>query len=388
MTQKNDYLIEVFEKIGGPLLAAIESNPEPLKAEDTASAMASLLAKSVQSGIEISHLLGKEGAGTDDAARLATTALAGNLIAGRFKITNKTPEESDLKRIQSALQAVMVFSDNFTPDEDNIKRLENLEPRGQQVDAIQLSAQYIHAVLPIIEAVSLYSFGRQEQAMISIIGKRLSQRALTLRESLSDSADENEQKRLEIAILSALSQLYHTCHIHETQRLTAMDADELGKQPTDVDGGLSMERLWKRFETRALMLEALGKNLILGEDAASKDSGENKAPAPPAPPKEEQKAQPEEPKQPEQKAAEAPPATPPPQETPAQDDNPMAFFGKKPESENTSPTKETPKEAPKETPEKPEADDSNESDSNEDSSDSGSNNSQANPMSFFKKGDE
>lgn len=302
MNQRAAYLIQILEKIGSPLMAAI-AEAAPGEAENPAQeaqTMAALLAKTVQASIDLGHVMDINPAeAMDDSLRVALAALAGPIVAGQFRKRGQIPEEAALKRVTNALQAVLAFSENFAPGPESAQRLKELEARGQVADPNQTHVQYVQAFVPVVEAIAAFPFGQPEQKLLMEVSDRLVKKAVELRETLLPGvSDEKDQKRAELGLLRALAGLYSASHRAETAK--AMTMDEAARS-----AGLSMEPVWRRFDVRAAMLEALAGTMIPG---AQSGKGGGHAPAAPA----------QQPPAPAQAAPIAPPA-PPPAQPPVQE---------------------------------------------------------------------
>ena len=419
MNQRANYLIQILDKIGGPLMKAVaETNPGAgdESGESDAQTIASLLGKVVETSISMNKILDLNTADAqDDSLRVALAALAGPLVGGQYKRKGEIPGDADLKRIQTALQAVLTFGDNFAPSDEHIARLKKLAADGTTIDANQVNIQYVHAFIPVVNAVGMFSFGQPEQKLVTDISNRLVKQAIEMRESLLPELSDDDQKLAELGILRALVEIYAACHSAETQRLTALK--------DDAQGG-SMEKVWKAFDTRAAMLEALVRNILpkaTGTHPAPQAS--QNAPQQPAasaaPPVTEPAVQPSAPIPQDHAPVQTPenpppapvpeqPATPPavPQETtqqqtasapPASGGNPMSFFSKPggnddaispvqpeqpPQTPPAQPQEQPP--APPQTPERPSPPPPQE-ENKDDTNKGGGDNSGGNPMSFFKK---
>lgn len=304
MNQRAEYLLRVLEKIGTPLMAAILQAPGRGAADEThkdAQRMAELLAKTTQASIEMGQAIDL-GALPDggDSVRVALAALAGGLIGTHYRHTGKAPGDNDLRKMTAALQTVLTYSGNFMPGADAAARLNNLEPLGQPADPQQTSLQYIHALTPVVSAVTSFPFGQPEQKLAMDVATRLMQRSMEMREALLPSLQESEQKRAELSLLGVLAQIYAACHDAETARMMSLTEDQR------MMGGVGMESVWKAFDLRSGILEAMARNMVPGDTGASSSSSGSRAPAPPpifTPP--------EAPSMPPQAAPPAPPAAPP-----------------------------------------------------------------------------
>ena len=159
MNHRADYLLQVLEKIGSPLLASvIEVNARMHNTQLTAEAqkIAELLARTVQTGIDLGYALdlGPSGQITDS-LRLAMTGLAAPLIAGSFRNNGKTPTDTDIKKIITAMQAVLSFAENFSADSDHSDRLKNLNPGDGASDAAQNYLRNVYAFVPVVNVDGL-----------------------------------------------------------------------------------------------------------------------------------------------------------------------------------------------------------------------------------------
>lgn len=265
MSLRAQYLIQILDKIGAPLMEAVTAARKPDSDDDVqgdAQIIASLLGKVVESSIAMNSALDLNTQDAqDDSLRVAMAALSGPLVAGQYKQNGKIPSEGDLKRIQTALQAVLTFGDNFTPSPEHAARLEKLPASGAPVDAHQINLQYVHAFIPVVNAVGAFSFGLPEQKLVMDISDRLVKRAVEMREALLPALSDDDQKLAELGILRALSVLYAAGHEGETKRLGA-----LGDAAPE---GSSMDPVWQGFDTRAAMLESLVKNVLPDGPAGS-----------------------------------------------------------------------------------------------------------------------
>ncbi|MEO5367313.1 MAG: hypothetical protein H7831_13390 [Magnetococcus sp. WYHC-3] len=359
MNQRAEYLLQILETIGSPLMKAVTvANPA---ATDQASAqtMAILLGKTVEASIELGNIMDINPAeAQDDTLRVALAGLAGPLVAGQYTARGKIPESPDIKKITSALQAVLTFSDNFAPTPETVERLKNLPAKGQSVDAYQTQIQYMQAFIPVIEAIAAFPFGQAEAKLIVDVSDRLIKKSVELRETLLPNiADEAVEKRAELGLLRALATLYSGCHGAETEK--ALNVDEDHRMQVSIDS------VWKAFDMRATMLESLAAKMVWITPASGKaGSGGGVQPAPiaaPAPPP---------------AAAPVTPPPPPPSAPPAGGQNPMSMFAK-PKADAPPPA--APPAAPPTTPPPPPPP------PQDNSSQSGG--TPGNPMSFFKKGD-
>ncbi len=324
MDQKSEYLIQVFEKIGAPILSSIteshdgqdsDAAPDVLAAQ-AAQKMAELLARSVKISIDLGKNM--DLASTQDqgeSLRVALTALAGSLVAGQYKQNGHIPEDNDTTKTVASLQAVMTFSENFTPSPEAIQRLKNLEAQGQQVDEQQTNIQFIHAFLPAIHAVANFSFGEPENQLIQTISRQLIDKAKALRIAFfGSSISADDEKLIDLSLIRSLVQIYTSCHELETNKLMTL-SEENTAEPSSINA------VWDCFELRVSMLSTLAEGFSSGK----KNIVQN-IPSPPPEPE----AAPiiKQPPPPADETQETTPSTPPPPTTESAQANPMAMFSK------------------------------------------------------------
>lgn len=420
MDQRATYLLQILESIGSPLMSAITHAGSDSDQND-AQSMAALLNKTVEASIELGNIMDINPAeAQDDTLRVALAGLASPLVAGQFQKRGQVPESPDLKKITGALQAVLTFSDNFTPTQETAGRLKNLEARGQIVDSYQTQIQYMQAFIPVIEVIAAFPFGQAEAKLIMDVSDRLVKKSVELREALLPNVgDESVQKRAELAIMNALAQLYAACHRAETDKVLKMN--------DDARSAVSIDQVWNAFGVRAAMLEALATKMAPGDVPQSTGTASGGGPAVAATQPTEQQAPPAAPppaEPPAQPPVQQPPAQPPaaPETPPAQDaqpqtdsnpakaqSNPMAMFAK-PKSDGGAPPPQEPPQTPTQTPpaaptpppeptqppaapttpppaEEPPAQPPPEAPAQDAKGDGEEGGNTGNPMSFFKKND-
>lgn len=282
MDQRSQYLIQIIEKLGTPLIGAVSAvaaRQDPGAAESSApqdaEKVAGLLSRAVQCSIEIGKSIDMTNlADQGESVRLALAALASYVIADYYRQSGRMPGDTEIKRAVSALQAVLTFAENFTPDPANTERLKQMQAQGAPADGVQANLQFLRAFVPVVNAIASFSFGQPESRAIQDVSNRLTKRAEAVRQQLFAQAGGDEAKLAELALLRALASLYAQCHEAEVARLSRLSEEQRAAQ------SLSLEPVWKAFEVRAAMLEALAPALV-GQQSAG--AGGSKAPAAPQP---------------------------------------------------------------------------------------------------------
>jgi hypothetical protein len=241
-----------------------------------------------------------------DAVRLGLIAVTAGLIGEHGRRTGQTPDDAQIKRLAGVLETMLGFTDSFVVAGT---RLQGMEPGTIPLDEDQIALQIVTAFAPIVNAVSIFSYGRNDTALAAEIGERLGARAEMLREKLRPGlTNEADGRMAELGLLRALCPLYTACHEAGIRALQSPDG-------TFPPGELPMTGVWEAFETRVAMLEVLGGASVPATAAASQPAAPAApAPAAPPPPKPVQAALPLS----QDEAAPAKPAG-----NPA---NPMSFF--------------------------------------------------------------
>lgn len=413
MDPRTDYLLQILDKIGGPLVTALARgdhvargsgvDPDEAAGQD-AQSIAQLLARCVQMSIEIGGMMELDMTDSEkaDRLRLALMVLAGPLVAAQYRHDGRVPGDAEQKKILTGLEAVLAFSQNFSPSAANAAELDGSD------DPVLAGADMIRSMrcfTSVINAVGAFPFGQPEKKLIQDVSSRITARAEELAAALLPEAS-NADKLLLIKILA---DIYAECHAEEMRLM-------LAKGQEDPDTRQGLDTVWKRFDIRAAMLEALADNLAPGEkaprpasaidvSASSEQGSDTQAAESEQPPASvntpsifsaSPAASPE---------SAAPPPAPASADPPPGGFNPMSMFAKKdPEEEGvpadpasepestpppppSSPVPETPDASTQPSPEN-NADESGEDGGDSDSGTEGGSGSDAppgNPMSFFKK---
>ncbi len=309
MVTNSKFTVQLLEKIGSPLTAAINhvaGEKEELEIE-AAKTMAQLLGVATQMSTTLYNSLDiKEEENQFDSTRVALAALVTPLIADFYIQTKQIPAEEDIKRIGQSLEAVISFGENFSPASDHQSRLQTIDHDGVFFDKDQPILVVLQAMVPVINAVEEFSFGQGKKKLVQDITVRLETRAADIAKEVGAS-----DKLKELIIFKALAALYSSCHREETRRASSEDEAKRGE--------LSLEPIWEAFETKVAMIEA-----IIG--TGTEDTNQQQAPKVEA-----------------EKVVETPQADDtPPQQSPASGSTsgPMGFFKKPTDAPAETETKE------------------------------------------------
>ena len=230
MSQHKNYLIQVLESIGTPLLNAVAevcaddaSIPPEARPQEEARRIASLLSKTVQNSIEIGKLAGLNEAPNIEELRLSLATLSSHLIANHYRHTKKLPEDDDLQAITSSMQAVSSFTDNFILDQDTTDRLKAMGSQMKDPAAAQI--QTLRAFLPVILAIGSFSFSKTESQFIQEVSTKITAKCDSVMDMVFAGLSDDEKKLAKIHVLGMLCDIYAGCHNAEVKRLTKLDGE-------------------------------------------------------------------------------------------------------------------------------------------------------------------
>lgn len=342
MVQNSKFTIQLLEKIGAPLAAAIES--VALEGGDQDEQAAKIMAKMLGQAVQISISLNSsfnivEDEAQADSTRLALASLAAPLLADFYRQNESVPEDQDIKRLTKSLESVVAFADNFGAAEEEKSRLTTLDVDAPLFDKTQSALVVMQAMTPAIMAVGDFSFGQSEAKLIQEITNKCEAKAAEIAKKVNLG-----DKLSELMILKALAALYAECHTSETQKLASQsDASDRGE--------LSLDPVWDRFATRVAMIEAV---MGIESPGVSSVTAGNQTPEPA---KAETPAQATVTPPPVEAVATPAPAAAPPSDANNPPAGPMGFFKKPDAASPATPPAEpaAPVAAPQEPPPPPPA---------------------------------
>jgi len=239
MNPKSSFTIKLLEKIGAPLIKAVEKRAP--SGEENAEIVARLLGQAVKMSIALNGTLGvEENEEQADSTRMALAAIVSPLLADHFETHQKEPEVQDTQRMIKSLEVVMSFADKFQPAQEGQSRLSTIDHATPFFDETQGVLNTMLAMTPVIPAIYEFSFGQEENKLMQDVSARLEAKAVELA---------GDNKIGQILVLKALAGIYADCHRAATAQM-AQSQDGDRQSPT-------MEPIWQDFDKRALMLGAI-----------------------------------------------------------------------------------------------------------------------------------
>lgn len=193
------------------------------------------------------------------AIKMGLASFVSPIVADYYKLHMALPEEKGVFEILEKIDAVTKVIDlDHWAEEVSEKMLFNplaLNRESQRSNQLEAS-------LPIIQAVSRFSFGLNPDQLI----KDALARVVGAAENLSLRICEREPSlKRDPAIASVLNkaaaQLYADCHFEEVERLSLMAEQEQQRYIRHYGGNYSLEPVWQAFEARLHMLFIIADHL-------------------------------------------------------------------------------------------------------------------------------
>ena len=297
MPQSTDMIAQIVEKLGMPIITAVSEVERQKQAmgrvqgtpsdDSQARLIAELLGKSTELGLMLfrSFDINEPTESRADAARLGMTSLSSAVIANLYGMTGRIPGEPELQRLEKVVQSVVAFSENFESGHDASQAIAAADSeRVASMPVMDFAAvHYASSLIPVVNAVAAFPFGRQEEQLMKEITQRLMGVANGFSGRLYMNADAEQKKAVEVAILKVAANTYAQCHFAEMTQLMSS-----GDQQRMMAQNISMDGVWAAFDKRLGMLEAVVTSLVgsaaQGSVAAGGVAPQQAAQQPPAAP--------------------------------------------------------------------------------------------------------
>ena len=263
------FLLYTIENIGLPILCAILRTTTP-KAEETAK-IRDMLDRAVQITQELEKKLGtKNGSPTPPDIKLKLAGAASRAVAARFEQTEQVPDEGDISNILENIEAILLRTEIF-----EFQNTADKLTAGSVSEFTEQSYQgmlYIEAFSPILHPIAEFSYGQSESKLIQSVSDTLLKHSRDMRIRLFGQTRKPEaDKEIDIAVLKALARLYAETHTAETRKIMKMD-EHIRLQNGSM---LTIDIVWRAFERKCAMLEALIEGLIPAQADNTEQTAEN-----------------------------------------------------------------------------------------------------------------
>ncbi|MCL2474387.1 MAG: hypothetical protein FWF23_05775 [Alphaproteobacteria bacterium] len=261
-------LLMAFRYLGLPLLrASVERKskqgtpPEEQEVVDN-EAMANLVQGTVMLAKKLSEASGANEGEIDAWVRWSLASDASKIVGAVFKSSDKVLTEAEADDI---VKLTLDLRDKFSA----------LAPAESEINpntVATFKSKLLEAFVPVVGAVSQYSFGRAEHALLAEVAERLTKTADRITRAIAPSGATPEQWRLLCwNVLKVAGQCYMDAHFAEADRLLYMDPDDRAEYFAKHGQIVPMTQVWQSFNQRMAMLSTLASYLEV-PDAARLDA--------------------------------------------------------------------------------------------------------------------
>lgn len=256
--------VAVLKHVVTPLLQAIgevnRANKEqaPLTPEQEADILAQLVTAAMSLAESAAATLNEAAEPMDDAVRWQLVAAATLNVAARYRTTGNVMSAEEAYALA---QAVFDTKGKFQSQSVNA---------GESVPNTlgTFRARMLEALVPVVNAVAQYAFGRAEHVMLAQVAERLLKTADQVTRGLAPAGCTPRDWRLLCwSVLQAAGFLYSDCHFAEADRLLYMDKAERDAYFDEHDKMPPLTFVWQAFDQRMAMLATLITYLDIPESA-------------------------------------------------------------------------------------------------------------------------
>lgn len=269
MDMRNDFLLQLLQKLGAPLMKAVNAHSSGNQQAD-AKTLATLLSECVKISISLSQSMNlKVDDGDANAIRVSLASLAAGLVADSYAQKGRYPGDAESQKITTLLQSVIVFADHFAPAQEHASRLKTLDSTPPFFDPVQTNIYAMHALIPVISAIAEFSFGQPETKLVQDVAERLR----TVTKDFLAKLPLGGNGMDELVVMQALGQIYQSSHRAQTYRLQQTGGEGVSPSLNDV---------WAGFDLQVAMLEVLVGGMSSENGVTGSSGGGIRPVAPPA----------------------------------------------------------------------------------------------------------
>ncbi len=262
--QTVELLSYILHHISLPLVQAMAEQKNGVQSkEDLTNTIIQLLEKVVQQSEDLKDIL-EIGAHDKEnlALRMHMASLCSKIIASEYKHTGEIPTDNDIRGTIATIDAALVFCEDYIP----LQSLSDIYPENANKPASFLKnladLKYLESTIPLVNAISAFSFGVPPQHMIQNVSEKISHYVIDMRDKISgDNLQYLEQKEASRYILHNLAALYETIHIRELKRIESLTPEQLQAESSEQQ----ITNIWANFHAQYIMLLELTQNMIPGD---------------------------------------------------------------------------------------------------------------------------
>lgn len=266
--QRMRALAVALRHVGGPLLTALleaapqESGPNGLIRHINFEAFPELIDSAASLARRISGQM--EGDDSSTTLRWGAISAACQLVAANYKATGQA--------LDAVVAEPMLAIVNALPEKFKNLTTGGVESVPNQVATFR--AKMLEALVPVVGAVSQYSFGRAEHGLLAEVAERLMKTADQITRSLAPVGSTPEQWRLLCwVVLKSAGQVYADSHYAESDRLLCMNPDDRAAYFAKHGNIVPMTQVWQEFNQRMALLATLGAYLDVPPAARLDEEG-------------------------------------------------------------------------------------------------------------------
>ncbi|MEJ0061710.1 MAG: hypothetical protein WDO70_00530 [Alphaproteobacteria bacterium] len=205
-----------------------------------------------------------EGAAAPAALRWGAIGAACQLVAANYRATGHMLDAGAAEPILAVIGALPEKFKNLVTG--------GIEPVPNQVATFR--AKMLETLVPVVGAISQYSFGRGEHGLLAEVAERLVKTADQITRSLAPAGASPEQWRLLCwAVLKSAGQIYADSHYAEADRLLYMNPDDRAAYFAKHGNVVPMAQVWQEFNQRMALLATLGTYLEVPSAAKLEEEG-------------------------------------------------------------------------------------------------------------------
>ena len=257
--------VAVLKHVVTPLLQAMaevknanKENPQAPSVEADAQTLGTLVEGAMALSKATTDNFNEDSISVDDNVRWMIVHAATQSVAARYRATGT---------VVAAEEAVTLAKTTFEIKE---KFQSQSVGAGESVPNTLgvFRAKMLEALVPVVNAVAQYSFGRAEHLLLAQVAERLLKTADQVTRSLAPAGCTPKDWRLLCwSVLLAAGYLYSDCHFAEADRLLYMDKEERDIYFKEHDNMPPLHFVWQSFDQRMAMLATLITYLDVPESA-------------------------------------------------------------------------------------------------------------------------
>ncbi len=246
--------VAVMKHVITPLLQVIAEahraakSAEPPSPEQESQLLSGLVEATLALAETTLEALNEGGEAVEDAVRWNIIAAGAHAVAARFRATSQPPTPDEAATLA---KAVFETKEKF--------QSQAVAPGENAPNTLgTFRARMLEALVPVVNAVAQYSFGRAEHLMLAQVSERILRTADQVTRGLAPAGCTPRDWRLLCwSVLQAAGFLYSDCHFAEADRLLYMDKDERDAYFKEHDQIPPLTFVWQSFDQRMAMLATL-----------------------------------------------------------------------------------------------------------------------------------